>query len=307
MGHDPQHGHSHSHGHGHGHGHDHGAEGRLGLAFALNAGFAVVELVGAMFTNSTAIAADAVHDLGDCLAIGFAWGMQRLARRKPTAAFTYGLRRLSLLGATVNAIVLLVGGLLVLSESVPRLLDPPTPDAAGMMGLAVLGVLVNGAAVLRVKAGTSRNEKVVTLHLLEDVAGWAVVLVVSAVMLVVDLPILDPLLSVLLTGWIGWNAAGHLKRSVDLFLQATPLDVDLPRLEGIALQVPGVRALRHVHVWSLEGENHVLTGQIEVEDMGLEAAIAARDAVRRGLEEAGIAHVTLELATRPDAAGAVCR
>ena len=117
-------------GHGHDHGHSHGsAGGRLGLAFALNVSFTVIELVGAWFTNSTAIAADAVHDLGDSLALAFAWGMQGLSGRKPTSSFSYGFKRLSLVGALVNAIVLLVGGAIVLTEAVPRLWDPGQPDA----------------------------------------------------------------------------------------------------------------------------------------------------------------------------------
>lgn len=232
--------------------------------------------------------------------------MQRLSGRPPTASFSYGFRRLSLLGALVNAIVLLAGGLLVLSEAVPRLLDPPEPDVPGMLLLAVLGVVVNGAAVWRVRGGRSLNERLVSLHLLEDVAGWALVLVVGTVMLFVDLPVLDPVLSIALTLWIGWHAARHLKRTLDLLLQATPDDVDVADLSERARRVPGVRALRHVHVWSLEGQSHVLTGQLEVESMELDRALAVRDDVRRALQDAGIDHVTLEVATGPDAAGAGC-
>ena len=154
------------HGHAHGHGHSHGtAGGRLGLVFALNVAFTLVELVGAWFTNSTAIAADAVHDFGDSMALAFAWGMQGLSGQKPTSSFSYGFKRLSLVGALVNAIVLLVGGAIVLTESIPRLWSPGEPDAQGMLLLAILGVVVNGAAVLRVRAGSSLNEQVVTWHL----------------------------------------------------------------------------------------------------------------------------------------------
>lgn len=282
--------------HDHSHGHDHAAAGgRLGLAFGLNVAFTLVELVGAWATNSTAIAADALHDLGDSLSLGFAWGMERLAGRGPTPNYSYGLKRLSLLGALVNAAVLLGGGLVVLTESVPRLLDPGQPDAQGMLGLAVLGVLVNGAAVWRVRGGKSLNERVVTWHLLEDVLGWVAVLVVSIVMLFVDLPILDPLLSICITVWVGVNAARNLRRTVDVFLQAVPPDVDPAALRAAALAVEGVVDLRHLHVWSQEGEHHVLTGDLVVECAALQKAEGLAEQVRSMLREAGVEHVTLQL------------
>jgi len=284
---------THSHkGHGH---HDHGDAGqRLGLAFGLNVTFTLIELVGAWYTNSTAIAADALHDLGDSLSLAFAWGMQGLSSNRPTQTYTYGFKRLSLVGALVNAVVLLIGGVIVLTEAIPRLQDPGQPDAKGMLALAVLGVIVNGAAVLRVRSGSSLNERIVTWHLMEDVLGWVAVLVVSVVMLFADLPILDPLLSVLITVWIGINAARNLKKTIDVFLQAVPEDIDVERLREDARAIDGVVDLRHVHVWSLEGEHHVLTGHLVVDCEDLDGASDIRERVRQCLEDAGIDHVTLE-------------
>lgn len=298
--------HDHGHGHGHGHHHHHGTSGRLGMAFALNVGFTLLELVGAWFTNSTAIAADAVHDLGDSVALGFAWFMERMAGRKADTTYTYGLKRLSLLGALVNVVVLVGGGVLVLVETVPRLFDPPSPNAGGMVGLAILGILVNGAAVLKVRGGSSMNEQIVTWHLLEDVLGWVAVLIVATTLLFVDLPILDPLLSVALTSWITWNAVKGLRKTLDLFLQGVPDDVALDALQKEAEQVRGVRALQHLHVWSLEGDHHVLTGQLLVEPCDLREALAIRDLVRERLEERGIVHVTLEVALDAHGPGAQC-
>ncbi len=286
----------------HDHQKDHSsAGGRLSLAFTLNVTFTLIELVGAWATNSTAIAADALHDLGDSLSLGFAWGMERLAGRGPTSTYSYGLKRLSLLGALANAAMLLGGGMVVLTESVPRLLDPGQPDAKGMLGLAVLGVVVNGAAVLRVRHGKSLNERVVTWHLLEDVLGWVAVLVVSIVMLFVDLPILDPLLSICITVWVGVNAARNLSRTVEVFLQAVPADIDIEAVREASRAVPGVVDLRHLHVWSQEGEHHVLTANLVVGCTSLREAEGLAEKVRKVLREEGIGHATLEL-TSADAA-----
>jgi cobalt-zinc-cadmium efflux system protein len=290
-----------SHDHHH-HGHD-GASGRLGLAFALNVAFTLIELFGAWLTNSTAIAADALHDLGDSLSLAFAWGMEGLSRRAPTSTYTYGFRRLSLVGAWINALVLLVGGGLVLGEAIPRLWSPGQPNAAGMLGLAVLGVLVNGAAVLRVRTGTTLNERVVTWHLLEDVLGWVAVLLVSIVMLFADVPILDPILSIGVTLWVGFNAARNLKRTMDVFLQAVPEDVDVGALRAEAEQIDGVVELRHVHVWSQEGEHHVLTADLVVNCTSLDEALALLQRVRHRLRDVGIAHSTLQLAEEQSLGG----
>ncbi|MEW8475051.1 MAG: cation diffusion facilitator family transporter, partial [Candidatus Thiodiazotropha endolucinida] len=133
------------HDHNHSH-HDHDSGGRIGLAFALNLAFTVIEFIGGLLTNSTAIMADAVHDLGDTLSIGLGWWLNRLSGRKADLSFTYGYHRLSLLGALINGTVLVIGSIWVLDEAIPRLTDPQMPHAVGMTGLAILGVAVNGLA-----------------------------------------------------------------------------------------------------------------------------------------------------------------
>jgi len=290
-----------AHDHHHHHHHDDGSGARLGLAFALNVSFTLIELVGAWLTNSTAIAADAVHDLGDSLALAFAWGVQGASTRGADPTYTYGYRRLSVAGAAVNAIVLLVGGVVVLAGALPRLLDPPTPHAGGMLGLALLGVVVNGAAALRVGKGGNLNERVVRLHLMEDALGWVAVLVVSCVMLVVDLPILDPLLSIAI---VAWGAARNLRSTLSIFLQGAPDNLDAAALCEQASELSGARRLRHIHVWSLDGQRHVLTAELQVDPMDVVDAIELRDAVAQRLRDGGIEHVTLSLSTDPE--GAEC-
>lgn len=291
--------------HGHHHHHDE-ASSRLGLAFGLNVAFTLIEFVGAWATNSTAIAADAVHDLGDSLSLAFAWGMQGVSNSGPTPTYSYGLQRLSLLGALLNVLVLLGGSVFVLIQSVPRLWDPPAANAGGMLALAVLGVAVNGAAVWRVRSGTTLNERVVTWHLLEDVLGWVAVLIVSLVMLVADLPWLDPVLSIAITLWVGWNALRNLRATVALFLQAVPADVDLDELQRLATAVDGTLALEHVHVWSLEGDHHVLTGRLVVDTPLLDEAIRIQEAVQAALTGHGVQHVTLELGRTEAGPGPHC-
>ncbi|MGJ8687078.1 MAG: cation diffusion facilitator family transporter, partial [Spongiibacteraceae bacterium] len=126
--------------HNHGHSHNHATSSqRIGWAFFLNVTFTVIEFIGGWLTNSTAIMADAVHDLGDSLSIGSAWLLDRLSNKQADNAYTYGYRRLSLFGALINGLVLIAGSVWVLLSAIPRLLDPVMPHTEGMLLLAVLG------------------------------------------------------------------------------------------------------------------------------------------------------------------------
>lgn len=273
----------------------HSERDNLGQAFILNAGFAVVELIGGLLTNSVAILSDALHDLGDSLAIGTAWLLAGLGQRGATDRFSYGFRRLSLLGALINGLVLIAGSAAILSEAIPRLFAPEMPHAPGMLGLAILGVAVNGYAALRMRGGRSQNARVISWHLLEDVLGWFAVLIVSLVLMVVRWPILDPLLSIGFTLFILINVARTTAQTVRLFLQSVPADASLDETNRALRQLPHVRDVHHVHIWSLDGDHHVLTAHLELEagaDLGQlrELKRAASEVVER----MGFTHSTLE-------------
>src|SRR5678810_973511 len=130
--------HNHNHSQSHSHHHVHASK-NLGAAFILNTAFAVIELVGGLLTNSVAILSDSLHDFGDSLSLGMAWFFQKKSQAESSAKFTYGYQRFSLVGAFINAIVLTVGSIIIIIESVPRLFKPEIANYKGMLYLAVLG------------------------------------------------------------------------------------------------------------------------------------------------------------------------
>ncbi len=278
-----------------GHHHHHATGDSIGLAFVLNLLFTLVEFAGGLLTNS-AIIADAVHDLGDCLALGFAWLMQRASRRRADRDFTYGYHRLSLLGALVNGLVLLLGSVWVLGEALPRLVQPPMPDAQGMLWLALLGVAVNGYGAYRLSRGATLNEQVLSWHLLEDVLGWVAVLVVSLMLLFADWPILDPLLSILFSLFILYQVWKRFGQTLRLFLQAAPDNLIAEQARQRLLNLPHVSGVHHLHVWSLDGERHVLTAHLTL-DQAVTGAIQRRvkEAASAAIDVYGFAHTTIEL------------
>lgn len=292
------HDHHHHHGHHHhGHHHDHRAAGNLKVALCLNLGFALLEIVGGIWTGSVAILSDAVHDLGDAVALGSAYVFERLAGRQPSATYSYGYRRLSLLSAVITAAFLLVGSAFVLAEAIPRLMAPTMPKLEGMLGFAVLGVAINGYAAWRlIRGGGTMNERVISWHLIEDVLGWLTVLIGTLVMMVVDLPIIDPILSIIFSLFIVYNVIRSLGATIRLFLQAVPRDIDLEALRRDITGVEAVESTHDFHLWSLDGQRHVLTVHVVVDqDLPLSVLENVKQDIRQTVAKHGNIHVTVEI------------
>ena len=277
--------------------HPHDTTKALRLAFVLNTTFAILEIFGGLWTNSVAILSDAVHDLGDSVALGAAWALDRYSQKAGDRRFSYGYLRFSLLGAWTNTTVLVLGSILVLTEAVPRLFRPEPANARGMLAFALIGILVNGAAAWRLHGQTSLNTKVAAWHLIEDVLGWVAVLVVAITLLFVDLPILDPLLSIGITVYIVTNVLRNLRRTLMLFLQAVPEDIDLDELQRRLDALDHVvRSTHHTHVWSMDGSHHVLSTHLVVDSNATKENVTrVRAAVATLCEEYRFAHSTVEI------------
>ena len=280
----------------HQHLHQYDSTRKIKIAFFLNLGFTLVEIVGGLLTNSLAIMSDALHDLGDSLSLGLSWYLDRYSKKERDRDYSYGYGRFSLLGALVNAVVLMGGSVYILAQAVPRLLTPEPTSASGMLLLAIAGIAVNGLAVLRLKGGHSLNVQVVAWHLLEDVLGWVAVLIVSVVLLFTDLYILDPILSVLITLYVLYNMLTKLKQTLSLFLQSVPRDVDVSSFESKVLNIDQVLNTHHTHVWSLDGEHHVLSMHVVVaENVTKKDAISIKNKVRSLIDMSDFEHTTVEI------------
>jgi cobalt-zinc-cadmium efflux system protein len=270
------------------------AEGNISLAFFLNLAFAVIEFVGGFMTNSIAIISDAFHDLGDSLSLALAWFFQRKSRKPPTERYTYGFRRFSVLGALITAAALTLGSAYILSEAVPRLINPQETNAAGMFALAVVGIVVNGIAALRVSKGKSVNERLVTLHLLEDVLGWVAVLIGSTVMYFTGWTIIDPILSIIIAAFILFNVIRNIRQIIPVIMQGT--DVDTARIAALIKSNPQVSGITDLRIWSLDGEHNVLTARIILKPaISGEEKAELKSMIRNALEREDIRDVTLEL------------
>ena len=281
-----------------GHNHDHShnqKEGNVKVAFFLNLSFTIIEVIGGLYTNSLAILSDALHDLGDSLSLGLSWYFQKLSKKGRTKKFSYGYKRFSLLGAIINSIVLVAGSIFILTKAIPELFNPGETNVQGMLYLAILGIVVNGAAVLKLRKGESLNEKVVSLHLLEDVLGWVAVLIGSIIMMYTDAPFIDPLLSVLISLFVLYNVYKNLRKSMLVILQGIPEEVSLEDIKEKLKDISEITDVHDNHVWSMDGEYNILTIHLQLDqDYKLSEQAKLKEKVRSQLKDESINHITIE-------------
>ncbi len=275
----------------HHHDHHHQTE-NIQTAFWLNLGFTLVEIIGGFFSNSIAILADALHDLGDSLALGLAWYFQKKANQKKDSVFNYGYGRFSLVGALINALILLIGSVFVIYQTITRLFNPEVSDAKLMFMMAILGIIVNGIAVLKLKKGESLNERVVMLHLLEDVLGWVAVLIGSIVLYFTNWLWIDPLLSLGISLFILFNIYQNLKSVFRVILQGIPDSFDTLHLEKEIKALEDVEDLHDFRLWSTDGQHGVVSVHVVLNETAQTAKV--KEKIKSLLSKFEIIHATIE-------------
>tara|TARA_Y100000780_G_scaffold159130_1_gene144146 strand:- start:27657 stop:28532 length:876 start_codon:yes stop_codon:yes gene_type:complete len=251
--------------HHHHHHHHHHAEGKnILIAFFLNFTFALIEIVGGYFTNSVAIMSDAIHDLGDSMALLFSYFAEKLSVKEADDSYTFGYRRFSILSAFINGLILLGGSLFVLYEAIQRLFSPQAVEPKGMIALAILGIAVNGFAAYRLSKSQGINSKMVMLHLLEDLLGWVAVLLVSIILLFKPWYSLDAILSILISFLILKGVYKNLVKVIRIFLQKFPEDLSLTEIKNEIKSLPEVKDIHEIKGWSIDDQSYYLRFHLKV-------------------------------------------
>lgn len=274
-------------------------ERNIFIAFVLNLVFSVFEFVGGIVCGSVAIVSDAIHDLGDAASIGVSFFLEKLSKKQPDDKYTYGYVRYSVVGSVITTLILLFGSVAVIFNAVGRIITPVEINYDGMLIFAVFGVIVNFAAAFFTREGDSLNQKAVNLHMLEDVLGWAVVLVGAAVMKISDFAIIDPLMSIGVAVFILINAFRNLKEVFDLFLEKTPHGITVEEIKEHVSEIDGVIDVHHIHLWSLDGQSIYTTMHI----VAKENFIEIKKKIRDELLNHGVSHTTLEFETENEHCG----
>lgn len=276
--------------------HHHSHTGRnILLAFFLNASFAVIELIGGYLTNSVAIYSDALHDFGDSLALLFSYFAEKASHREADEKFTFGYRRFSVISALVNGLILILGSLFVIYEAVSRLNNPEPVVPEGMLGLAILGVIVNGVAAYRLSKEDGMNSKMVMYHLIEDILGWVAVLIVSIVLLFKPLFILDSILSILIALVILRGVYKNMIKLGMIVLQKFPDELELGKLKQEVLELELVEDMHAVKGWSIDDSTYYLRFHLLVaEDTKIGTVDKLKIKIREILKTYNVAYSTIE-------------
>jgi cobalt-zinc-cadmium efflux system protein len=281
-------------------------EKRVRFAAFLNAAFTVLELVGGIWTNSLAILSDALHDFGDSVALLVSWIFERGARRQPDASRTFGYQRLSLFSALFSASILIGGSIVIIFQAIPRFFNPELVNAWGMVGIAVIGVIFNGAGFFLLKKGESLNEKVLSWHLLEDMLGWIGILVGGVIIYFWKIYLLDPILTVALTAFILYNVTKNLREAINILMQGVPKHINLEAVKQDILAIKGVIGLHDIHIWSLEGETDVFTAHVVLDNETLRSPEPTKQTIKETLLKHHIEHSTIELESKYHCSGMIC-
>ncbi len=262
-------------------------------AFILNFGFSIFEFIGGIVTGSVAVISDAVHDAGDAASIGISYFLEKKSKKQPDDSYTYGYARYSVIGSLVTTLILLFGSAAVIYNAVKRFIYPAEINYNGMIVFAIAGVCINFCAAFFTREGESLNQKAVNLHMLEDVLGWAVVLIGAIVMKFTDFALIDPIMSLGVAVFIIVSSIGNLKEVLFLLLEKTPQGIDINGIKEHITGIDGVIGVHHIHVWSLDGVNNYATLHIVT---NADACII-KQRIREELSAHGICHATLELET----------
>ena len=287
------------HDHGHAHGHVH-APKDFGRAFAigtaLNVGFVVIEATYGILANSMALLADAGHNLSDVFGLLMAWGAAAMARRAPTARFTYGLRSSSILAALANAILLLIAVGAIAWEAVQRFSHPAPVAGTTVMIIAGIGIVINTATALLFLSGRHDdiNVRGAFMHMAADAAVSLGVVLAGLTIVLSGALWIDPVVSLVIAAVIVWGTWSLLRDSVNLALHAVPAGIDPSDVRAYLAGLSGVASVHDLHIWPMSTTETALTCHLVMPGghPGDAFLAAATDALSHRFK---IAHATLQI------------
>jgi cobalt-zinc-cadmium efflux system protein len=281
------------------HARDHARQGRsLIMSIVLNLGFAVAELVFGLLANSLALVADSVHDASDAVALGLSYFGLKMSERAPNRRRTFGYRKVRILTAFLNALVLVGLTVFIIRAAVVRIMHPEPVKSPILIGMAVLGLVVNGAAVLLLRRDRqSLNIRAAMWHLLEDFLGWIAVLAGGIVIKLTGWYVVDPILSLAVSAFVIYGAYSVFRESASILIDSTPHDVNFDTVRSFILGFdPQISGLHDLHIWTLGEGERALMAHLVVKDAQVSTfhpMLAKLECALR--DNFGLNHVTLEL------------
>ena len=297
------HNHNPNHLHSHDHSHSHLSEGltdNLNKAFiigiALNIFFVIVELVSGILLDSVALISDAGHNLSDVVSLALAMFAFRLAKAKPTAKYTYGRKKSTILVSLANACILLVAVGIIIYESIEKLQHPQPVEGGTIAWIAGVGIIINAftAWLFMGHRKSDLNVKGAFLHMVADTMVSLGVVISGVIITFTGLYILDPIIGIIIAAVILISTWGLLRESIRLSLDGVPTGLEPEEIiNAMYASDSRIKDIHHVHIWALSTTENALTAHIVINSM--KESEEVKHNIRHTLEENRIRHSTLEL------------
>ncbi|QIE55223.1 cation transporter [Pikeienuella piscinae] len=292
--------------HGHHHHHMDPAAGDRRILFAIlvNLGLTIAQLVGGLFAGSLALIADALHNFSDAISLIIAFGARKIARRPANADMTFGYGRAEAVAALVNYTTLIVIGLYLIFEAAMRFFDPQGVDGWLIVIIAGVALAVDlvTAALTHSMSKTSINIRAAFLHNVADALGSVAVIVAGVLILLYDWRLVDPLATLLIAGYILWQAFSEIGGVIRILMLGSPPDMEGKDVAALIRAVDGVKDAHHIHLWQMDEHETALEAHIVIAEEDAPSADEIRAAIKQRLhDEFAIAHSTLEMERPGDA------
>lgn len=284
--------------HYHHHHHDHSISGgKLLFSVILNLVITVAQFAGGLLSGSLALLSDALHNFSDVMSLVISYYAHKISHRPQNIRQTFGYKRAEILAALFNASVLIAVSVYLIIESIDRFLHPQAVASMWVMGLALLGIVVNGlsAWLLHRDATNNLNIRSAYLHLVGDLMTSVAVLIGGAVMYVYGWFWIDPLLSLLISVYLIRSSYRIVSESTGMLMQFTPAHISVEMIVDIVKKYPPIESIHHIHLWQLNDETIFLEARLNFhEDMHVSQTTAIIHELSHELEHIGIVHTTFQ-------------
>ena len=271
---------------------------KLKIALAIIFTLVVFEVVGGVLSGSLALLGDAGHMLVDALALGLAWFAMSIAQRPATANRTYGYHRVEIMAALVNGIILVLVSIYIFYEAYHRFLEPPVIQTSIMLPVAGVGLIANLIIIILLRKSSKHNlnMKAAFWHVIGDTVSSLGVIVGGIVIAMTGWYIVDPIIAIIIGAIILWGAVRLVRESTDILLESVPSNIQIGNVVEKVKQVPGVKEVHDIHVWTITSGIIAMSAHLIIEDQKVSQSGEIVDLVNRKLaEQFNITHTTLQL------------
>jgi cobalt-zinc-cadmium efflux system protein len=273
-------------------------DARVFWAVIVNLGLTVAQIIGGVLSGSLAMIADAVHNLSDALSLVIAFFARKVSRRPADGAMTFGYGRAEVVAALINYTTLIVIGLYLIYEAVMRFIEPTGVDGWLVVIIACVALVVDVATALLTYSLSkdSVNIRAAFLHNVSDALGSVAVIFAGTLIILYDWQIIDPLVTLMIAGYILWMSFGEIGGVIRILMLGTPPDLNAGEVLKAIEAIDGVSNVHHMHLWQMQEHQAALDAHLVIDAGRWSDADAIKQAVKDTLKESfGVAHTTLEI------------